>query len=155
MYDTGIIEFCAGTEFALLTPVNEDILIVEDDPSSAKLARIALASDGLGSRTVGSAEEALSAVAQALPRLMLVDLVLPMMSGFTLAQRLKSDPVTRGIVLVAMTAFSGDALHTMIRDAGFTDYIEKPIDALALPAFVRAMLEPTSGPSSEPTSGGE
>jgi CheY-like chemotaxis protein len=70
------------------------------------------------------------------PRLILMDLQMPGMDGFELTRRLKADPVTRGIVIVALTAYAMKGDEERARAAGCDDYVSKPIDTRALPAII-------------------
>jgi CheY-like chemotaxis protein len=78
-----------------------------------------------------------------------MDVQMPVMDGIELTRRLKADPATTHIVIVAFTAFAlhGDAQK--LQDAGFNGYIGKPVDVVTLAAEVRFWLEgPTSGRAS-------
>ncbi|HTQ03285.1 MAG TPA: response regulator [Polyangiaceae bacterium] len=109
---------------------------MDDDAPSAKLVAVLLEAEGCEVRVVRSAEEALATVGSFAPRLAIVDLLLPLMSGLLLAQRLKANPETAGVALVAVTAFNGRASERMARDAGFAGYTRKPIDPGSFVAFL-------------------
>lgn len=117
------------------------MLIVEDDGPSAKLLTIVLRGEGCAVRVMPSAEAALGALASFQPRVIVIDLVLPLMSGLLLAQTLKASPATKDILLVAVTAFNGSAAERMALDAGFAAYVQKPIDPLTFPKIVHDLLE--------------
>jgi CheY-like chemotaxis protein len=119
---------------------NLPVLVVDDDPASAKLVSIVLRAEGCVTRIAESAEEALAILPTFHPRLIVLDLVLPLMSGLLFAQKLKADPETRDIVIVAVTAFNGAAAERMARDAGCALYIRKPIDPIALPKLLSTHL---------------
>jgi CheY-like chemotaxis protein len=104
------------------------VLVVEDDPASAKLVSILLAAEGADVHMASSAEDALERVGRFAPRLIVLDLVLPFMSGLLLAQRLKASPATRDIVIIAVTAFNGPETERLTRSAGCDAYVRKPID---------------------------
>jgi CheY-like chemotaxis protein len=106
------------------------VLIVDDDEPSAKLMAILVRGEGYEARVAHSAEEALELVETWLPQLIVFDLVLPLMSGVTMAEKLKADPRTRDIVLVAVSAWNGDAAVRVAHDAGCLEYVRKPIDPL-------------------------
>ncbi len=94
----------------------EAILIVDDNPVYLKLIRVLLTAKGYDIRTATDAEEALAVLGTFRPRLILMDVQLPGMTGLELTQRLKSDPTTRNLIIVALTAYAmkGDeekALH--------------------------------------------
>jgi two-component system, cell cycle sensor histidine kinase and response regulator CckA len=84
----------------------EPILIVDDNPANLKLARVMLTAEGYEVRVAVDAEEALSLLADFRPRLILMDLQLPGMDGLTLTRRLKDDPATCDVAIVALTAYA-------------------------------------------------
>ena len=118
----------------------EAVLVVDDNPTNLKLARVLLRSEGYDVHTAGDAAEALAALGRARPALVLMDLQLPGMDGLELTRLLKADPATRGIPVVAMTAYSmkGDAERA--RDAGCDGYLTKPLDTRAFPGQVRGFI---------------
>jgi CheY-like chemotaxis protein len=115
-------------------------LVVDDDPASAKLLAVLLRGEGFHVRVAGSAEEALDQLRTFQPHAVVLDLVLPLMSGLLLAQRLKADPATRDIVLIAVTSLSGSEGEAVALQAGCAAYLRKPIDALSFADDVLALL---------------
>jgi two-component system, cell cycle response regulator DivK len=122
----------------------ETILIVDDNPSNLKLARVLLANEGHGVRTAANAEEVLALLDTFTPELILMDIQLPGMDGLALTRKLKADPRTRHITIVAMTAYAmkGDAERVLA--AGCQGYIAKPIDTRRFAAEIRHYLAITS-----------
>lgn len=118
----------------------ENILIVDDNPVNMKLLAFMLSVRGYEVRSAVDANEAMAAIADARPCLILMDLQLPGMDGFELARRLKADPGTRPIVIVAVTAYAMVGDEQKALDAGCDGYITKPIDTRALPAQIAAYL---------------
>jgi CheY-like chemotaxis protein len=116
------------------------ILIVDDNQVNLKLVRVVLASEGYDVRTAADAEEALGALRQWRPRLILMDLQLPGMDGLELTRRLKADPATRDIVIVAITAYAMKGDEQKALAAGCDGYITKPIDTRALPQVIAGYL---------------
>jgi CheY-like chemotaxis protein len=111
----------------------EDILVVDDDALSLRLVRHLLASHGYTAvRTATSAAEALAAIGHARPRVILMDLRMPGMSGLTLTRQLKADRATREITVIAVTACAMDGDAILARAAGCDDYVSKPIDQARL-----------------------
>ena len=110
---------------------NLPVLIVDADPANGKLLSVMLREAGSETRVARSAEDALVVLLTFQPRLILVDLILPLMSGLLFVQCLKSVPATRGIVIVAVTAFSGPQAQRVALDAGCAAFLQKPIDALS------------------------
>jgi two-component system cell cycle response regulator DivK len=119
---------------------NESILVVDDNPANCRLASFLLASKGYKVRTAASADEALAALAEEVPRLILMDLQLPGMDGLTLTRRLKSDPRTRDTLIVAVTAYAMKGDEARAREAGCDAYITKPIDTRTLPLQIAEYL---------------
>jgi len=126
----------------------EPILIVDDNPANLKLARVLLTGEGYEVRTAADAEEALSVLKGFSPRLILMDLQMPGMDGFELTRRLKADPATRGIVILALTAYAMKGDEERARAAGCDGYVAKPIDTRTLPGLIaRCLGEAASGGS--------
>ena len=118
------------------------ILIVDDNPMNLKLIEALLKMEGYEVRSAPNAETALLQLARWRPELILMDLQLPGMDGLELTRRLKADPVTRDIVIVAITAYAMKGDEQRAREAGCDGYIPKPIDTRALPQAVAAFLAP-------------
>lgn len=116
------------------------ILAVDDHPVNLKLIRVLLAGAGYEVRTADHAEAAQEVVADFAPHLILMDLQLPGMDGFELTRRLKADPQTRAIVIVAMTAYAMKGDEERARIAGCDGYLSKPLDTRALPGIMAGFL---------------
>lgn len=119
----------------------EPILIVDDNEVNLRLASLLLAGEGYEVSTAADAEEALVLLQGRRPRLILMDLQMPGMDGFELARRLKADPATRGILLMALTAYAMKGDEERARAAGCDAYVSKPIDTRTLPALIARLLE--------------
>jgi|SRR6188768_271681 len=119
---------------------NEAILIVDDNAANLKLARLLLTAEGHDARTAIDAEQALKLLETFKPGLILMDIQLPGMDGLTLTQKLKADPATRAIVIVALTAYAMKGDEERARAAGCDGYIAKPIDVNTLPTQVSQYL---------------
>jgi len=118
----------------------ERVLIVDDNPINMKLVAFILSSRGYDVRTAVDADAALAALASFLPDLILMDLQLPGMDGLELTRRLRSEPRTRDVVVVAVTAYAMKGDEEKARDAGCDGYITKPIDTRKLPGQVAELL---------------
>jgi len=107
-----------------------DILLVEDNPREAELALLALRghSDGYAICAVPGIAEALLVTAEALPRLVLLDLKLDQTSGLELLARLKSDVRTRAVPVVVMTASREPRDIAESYRLGANGYVVKPVD---------------------------
>lgn len=118
----------------------QPILIVDDNPSNTKLLAFLLASKGYDVRTAANADEALIAIAEHRPRLILMDIQLPGMDGLTLTRRLKSDPATKDISIIAATAYAMKGDEERALAAGCDGYVTKPIDTRKLPMDIARFL---------------
>ena len=115
---------------------DDAILLIEDNPTNMKLLAFILKSRGYGVRTARDAPEALAILETFRPRLILMDLQLPGIDGLELTRRLKADPRTSQIVIVAVTAYAMKGDEEKALDAGCDAYISKPIDTAALLGIV-------------------
>ena len=118
------------------------ILIVDDNPANMKLISFVLKSRGYAVRTASNAKEALAEIAWFPPRLVLMDIQLPDIDGLELTRRLKAEPATRAIIVVAVTAYAMAGDEEKARHAGCNGYITKPIDTRTLAATVDLYLNP-------------
>ncbi len=116
------------------------ILVVEDNPVNMRLVRLILRTQGYTVCEAATGQEALHLLETERPGLILLDMQLPGMDGFTLASRLKSDPRTSAVPLVAVTALAmkGDAERVLA--AGCDAYLPKPIDAKELIEVIEKCL---------------
>jgi two-component system, cell cycle response regulator DivK len=126
----------------------ESIRIVDDNPANLKLARILLRGEGYSILTAPDAEQALRVLEGATPSVILMDIQLPGMDGLELTRRLKADPATRHIIILALTAYAMKGDEERARAAGCDDYVSKPIDITALPRLIESLLAERRG---EPT----
>jgi two-component system, cell cycle response regulator DivK len=104
------------------------ILIVEDNELSRKLFQDLLEVHGHRTLATGSGREALRLIQTAAPDLVLLDIQLPDLSGVEVTRRLKSDPRTRHIPIVVVTASLLPDIRRDAWDAGCDGFLEKPID---------------------------
>ncbi len=119
----------------------ELILIVEDNDKNLKLVRDLLQVKGYRTLEAGTAEEGLALATTHLPQLILMDIQLPGMDGVTAVGRLKAAPRTAAIPVVAITAFAMKDDRERFLNAGFDDYLIKPIDVREFPEQVRRYCE--------------
>jgi CheY-like chemotaxis protein len=116
------------------------ILIVDDNPVNTRLVSYVLTAGGFGVRSAEDASAALAVLASCTPDLILMDLRLPGIDGLELTRRLKADPRTREIPVVALTAHAMAGDEARARSAGCQGYITKPIDTRTLPHQLCAFL---------------
>ena len=117
------------------------ILIVEDNEKNMKLARDVLQFHGFRTLEATTATEGLALAAKHHPDLILMDIQLPGMDGLTALQRLRADPSTAAIKVIALTAFAMKDDRERFVSAGFDGYLSKPISVRELPQVIRQHLE--------------
>ena len=118
----------------------EPLLIVDDNVTNLKLLDFVLARHGYEVRSAADAEQATVMMQHWRPRMLLLDLQLPGISGLMLARQLKANPATREIIILAVTAAAMQGDEHAALTAGCDGYVTKPIDTRALPAMVAALL---------------
>lgn len=116
------------------------ILIVDDDPMNCRVLEALLAQEGYLTLSVNSGKEALDSISAWPPDLILLDAMMPAMSGYEVARLLKSDPDTAGIPIIMVTAKSGHVSKIDSLEAGVEDHLTKPVHATELRLRVRSML---------------
>jgi two-component system, cell cycle response regulator DivK len=117
------------------------VLIVEDEPDNQEIVR-AVVEDMVGCRAVlaSDGQEALSRAAEQAPCLVLLDLMLPKLDGYEVARRLRRDPLTREVPIIAITALARPKDRTRAIEAGCNDYVDKPFDLDLLERKIRARM---------------
>jgi two-component system cell cycle response regulator DivK len=121
------------------------ILVVEDQPAELKLALHVLSAAGFDVDHAGAADQALAAIKEDRPTIILLDLSLPVMDGLTLARKLKADPATRDILIVAVTSYPEKFSMADALEAGCDAYLPKPVSTRTLPATLTAVVENAEG----------
>ena len=116
------------------------VLIVEDNQRNLKLVRDLLEHAGYRTLAATNAEDGLALARARRPDLVLMDVQLPGMDGVQALERLRADPATSGIPVVAVTAFAMKDDRARFVAAGFDGYLEKPISVRAFPGQVAEML---------------
>jgi len=116
------------------------VLIVEDNPVNLELVAALLESEGCGAISAESADAGLRLAVAERPDLILMDIQLPGISGYDATRRLKADPVTAGIPVVALTAHAMRGEEARAREAGFDAFLTKPIDTQVFRETLRRFL---------------
>lgn len=125
--------------------MKKHILCIEDEAAIRAMIRFSLEREGYAVMEAPDARAARDLAANQLPDLMLVDWMLPDLSGPELIRRFRRDPLTRDIPIIMLTAKSeeDDMIHGL--DAGADDYLVKPVSLKALSARIKALLRRTDG----------
>jgi two-component system, cell cycle response regulator DivK len=118
----------------------ELILIIEDNEKNLKLVRDLLQFNGFRTLDATTAEQGLAFAAEHQPSLILMDIQLPDMDGVAVLGRLRADPRTAGMQVVALTAFAMKEDRERFLSVGFDGYVAKPIDIRAFPGQVRSFV---------------
>ncbi len=116
------------------------ILVVEDEPAIQELLTATLLRAGHQPVTAADAETALRVVRDALPDLVLLDWMLPGMSGIELARRLRGDERTRAVPIIMLTARGEEHDKVSGLEVGADDYVTKPFSPRELIARIKAVL---------------
>ena len=125
----------------------ELILIVEDNEKNRRLERDVLQFHGYRILEAENAEDGIRMAQESVPQLILMDIQLPGMNGIEALGRLRADPTTRAIPIMAVTASAMTQDRQKIMAAGFDGYQSKPINVKEFVAAVRALIDqgPTPG----------
>ncbi len=106
----------------------QQILVVDDEPAWLSTISMVLQSKGYGVKTVMNAAEALAALTQFKPDLILSDVRMPDMNGFDFLDRIKKNPAMASTPVVFLSAIDDFHAKRIARDLGAVDYITKPVD---------------------------
>jgi len=116
------------------------VLVVDDIQGNARLLESLLAADGHVVRTASDGAEAVRAVHDAPPDLVLMDVMMPQVDGFEACRAIKQDPSTQLIPVVLITSLDDSASRIRGIEAGADDFVSKPFNAVELRARVRSLL---------------
>jgi PleD family two-component response regulator len=116
------------------------VLIADDDPKGAELLEVYLAETDYDLRIAGDGQETLRQVAAWAPDLILLDIMMPRISGFEVCKRLRADPATRDVGIIMITALDQPSDIDRAVDAGTDDFLTKPINKTELQLRVRSLL---------------
>jgi diguanylate cyclase (GGDEF)-like protein len=118
----------------------ESILVVDDDPDIARFVEVNLRSAGYEVAVAGDGEEALDRASELRPDLVLLDVMMPRLDGFEVAQRLRKNPQTANTSIIMLTAKALSSDKVTGLQSGADDYIIKPFDPIELLARVKGTL---------------
>jgi two-component system cell cycle response regulator DivK len=120
--------------------MSKRILVVEDQPDNRQIIRDVLAGTDYEITEADNGEEALAAIAKQRPDLILMDIQLPVMDGYTATRRIKSDADLKSIPIIAVTSYALSGEEKKAREAGCDDYVPKPYSPRQLLAKIRQYL---------------
>jgi len=123
-----------------------EVLVVEDEPDIRSLIVHHLTQDGFRCRTAGDGGEALAQLRAGLPDLIVLDLMLPGVSGLELTRRLRAEPSWARLPIIMLTAKADEVDRIVGLEMGADDYVVKPFSPKELLARVRAVLRRAKPP---------
>jgi two-component system phosphate regulon response regulator PhoB len=119
------------------------VLLVEDEPAQRELLAYNLEAEGYHVRRAENGEEAMMLIDEAAPDLIILDWMMPLLSGIEVCRRVKSKPETRAIPVIMLSARSEEVDAVRGLDTGADDYVIKPYNLRELMARVRTQLRRT------------
>ncbi len=117
------------------------ILIADDNPPAAELLEAYLSDQGYELAVACDGEQTLQRLADWSPDLILLDVMMPRISGFEVCKRLRANPVTHGVAVLMITALDQASDIDRAVEAGTDDFVSKPINKSELLHRVRALLK--------------
>jgi len=121
--------------------VSASILVVDDEPNIVLALGFLLKQAGFRVRTVSNGEAALAAIAQELPDLVLLDVMIPGRDGYAVCQEIRSNPAWRDMRIIMLTARGRDIQREKGLSLGADEYVTKPFSTRELVERVRRMLD--------------
>jgi DNA-binding response OmpR family regulator len=118
------------------------VLIVEDEYVMARALAFLFRKEGYEARICGDGAEALDLLLEAAPPVIILDLDLPRMNGFEICQRLKEDPATEQVRIIALTASPHEEDRSRMLALGADEFMTKPFDPVVLVRRVKELMEP-------------
>ena len=115
--------------------------MVDDDPVILRLIEVNLDLEGFDVVTANRGEDAIEKAVSSSPDLMLLDLMMPEMSGWELAERLQKDKKTAGIPIIFLSARTQDEDRRRGEELGVAGYVTKPFDPADLVATIRKLTK--------------
>jgi DNA-binding response OmpR family regulator len=116
------------------------VLVVEDDPDQLEATRMSLKAAGFAIGTAANGIDALKKARRGSPDLILLDVMMPGMDGFTVCETLRENPATASIPVLMLTGLCSHISQLVAFDAGATDYLIKPFFPKELVSKVEKLL---------------
>jgi two-component system alkaline phosphatase synthesis response regulator PhoP len=121
------------------------IYVLEDDKNIRKLLRFALSEEGFKTREFSEADSLYTALEQEIPRMLLLDVMLPGDDGFTVLKKIRSNSATENMPVIMITAKNSEIDKIQGLDGGADDYVTKPFGIAELMARIRTVLRRIEG----------
>jgi two-component system cell cycle response regulator DivK len=125
----------------LIGPTEHSVLIVDDEHDVRDMMTLFLVCCGYAVHLAADGVEAIDVAVHFRPAIILMDLMMPRMDGWEATRRLKADPATRAIPIIALSAHSHADRDDRARDAGCQDFIAKPCDLDDLATMLRDFFD--------------
>jgi two-component system, cell cycle response regulator DivK len=120
--------------------MKKPILVVEDNPANRRLLHDVLEYYGYDVIEAENGKDGIKLAAERLPDLILMDIQMPVMNGFTAISLLKKDSRTKNIKVIAVTSFAMAGDRDRVMQSGADEYISKPINTRELPEIVKRLI---------------
>ncbi len=117
------------------------VLIADDDPQAAELMEAYLSDQGYDLAIAGDGEQTLKLLAEWSPDLILLDVMMPRISGFEVCKRLRANPATHDVAVLMITALDQASDIDRAVEAGTDDFVSKPVNKREVIHRVRALLK--------------
>jgi|SRR5579872_873832 CheY-like chemotaxis protein len=117
------------------------VLVAEDNPINRELLRELLEARGHCVSEACNGREALDALEAALPDILLLDIGMPVMDGYAVAEKVRENPRLAGLPILGITAYAMQGDKEKILSAGFDGYLSKPINAKSLDEEISRLLK--------------
>ena len=124
---------------------NENILIIDDDPSTTRLLEVLLRREGYNIQSENLSKNALQTSKSFAPNLIILDLMMPGIDGMTVCRDMKGDPELEDIPIIMFSAVNQPDVKVEAHEAGINEYITKPIHPNELKNRIRAWLDGETG----------
>ena len=122
-------------------PNTENILIIDDDPSTTRLLEVLLRREGYNIQSENLSRNAIQSSKNFAPNLIILDLMMPGIDGMTVCRDMKGDPELEDIPIIMFSAVNQPEVKDEARDAGINEYITKPIHPNELKTRIRRWLD--------------